>query len=151
MTTDDFEALGIPFPENVSTPSHGALQDTLGVHLQGIRLGDILLTVCSCEQWTDQAYNIKTRTDRIPGNEWLGYDATNPPADDPTTPATAASPPARPTGTGTARCAASTTPVADHAIQPLSARARSTTPPAGTTRPVASSAAACRPSPSRPT
>ncbi|MFL5845723.1 MAG: hypothetical protein ACJ762_13635 [Solirubrobacteraceae bacterium] len=84
VTTDDFEALGIPFPENISTPSHGLLQDTLGVHLQGIRLGDILLTVCSCEQWTDQAYNIKTRTDRIPGNEWLGYDATNPPADDKT-------------------------------------------------------------------
>jgi hypothetical protein len=82
ITSDDFEALGIPFPENVSTPSLGLLEDTAGVHLQAIRLGDILLTVCSCEQWTDQAYNIKTRTDRIPGNEWLGYDATDPPADD---------------------------------------------------------------------
>jgi hypothetical protein len=84
VTSDDFEALGIPFPENISTPSHAALEDTVGVHLQGIRLGDILLTVCSCEQWTDQAYNIKTRTDRITGNEWLGYDATDPPADDKT-------------------------------------------------------------------
>jgi hypothetical protein len=84
VSSDDFEALGIPFPENVSTPSHGALEDTYGVHLQAIRLGDLLLTVCSCEQWTDQAYNIKTRTDRIPDNEWLGFDPTNPPADDKT-------------------------------------------------------------------
>ena len=82
VTTDTFEALGIPFPENVSTPSNAALEDTYGVHLQAIRLGDLLLTICSCEQWTDQAYNIKTRTDRVPGNEWLGYDATNAPADD---------------------------------------------------------------------
>ena len=29
--------------------------------MQGIRLGDLLITVCSCEQWTDQAYDIKTR------------------------------------------------------------------------------------------
>ncbi|HEX8122763.1 MAG TPA: hypothetical protein VF549_16025 [Solirubrobacteraceae bacterium] len=84
VSSDDFEALGIPFPENVSTPSHGALEDTFGVHLQAIRLGDLLLTVCSCEQWTDQAYNIKTRTDRIPNNEWLGFDPTSPPADDKT-------------------------------------------------------------------
>src|SRR3954447_4390301 len=82
VTTDDFEQLGIPVPENISTPSHGALEDTLGVHLQGFRFGDILFTVCSCEQWTDQAYNIKTRTDTVPGNEWLGYDSTNAPADD---------------------------------------------------------------------
>lgn len=82
ITTDDFEKLGIPFPENFSTPSHGALEDTYGVHLQAIRLGDILLTVCACEQWTDQAYNIKTRTDTVPGNEWLGYDSTAAPADD---------------------------------------------------------------------
>src|SRR4051794_9397187 len=82
ITSDDFESLGIPFPENFSTPSTGALEDTIGVHVQGIRLGDIFISVCSCEQWTDQAYNIKTRTDKITGNEWLGYDATHPPADD---------------------------------------------------------------------
>jgi hypothetical protein len=83
ITTDTFEQLGIPIPENFSTPSHGALEDTIGVHMQGIRLGDLLITVCSCEQWTDQAYDIKTRLDTIPGNQWLGYDAANPPADDP--------------------------------------------------------------------
>ena len=76
LSTDTFEALGIPIPENYSAPSHGALEDTLGVHMQAFRLGDILFTVCSCEQWVEQAYNIKTRTDTKPGNEWLGYDPT---------------------------------------------------------------------------
>jgi hypothetical protein len=76
ITTDDFEALGIPVPENYSAPSFTGLEDTLGVHMQAFRLGDILFSVCSCEQWVDQAYNIKTRTDTVPGNEWLGFDWT---------------------------------------------------------------------------
>jgi hypothetical protein len=81
LTTDDFEALGIPIPENYSAPSYSGLEDTLGVHMQAFRLGDILFTVCSCEQWADQAFNIKTRTDTTPGNEYLGYDPTSPDAD----------------------------------------------------------------------
>src|SRR3954467_6253086 len=76
ISTDTFEALGIPIPENYSAPSNGALEDTVGVHMQAFRLGDILFTVCSCEQWVEQSYNIKTRTDTQPGNEWLGYDPT---------------------------------------------------------------------------
>jgi hypothetical protein len=76
IDTDTFEALGIPVPENYSFPSTEALEDTLGLHLQAFRLGDILFTVCACEQWVDQAYNIKTRTDKQPGNEWLGFDPT---------------------------------------------------------------------------
>src|SRR4051795_4405958 len=76
LSTDTFESLGIPIPENYSFPSQGALEDTLGVHMQAFRLGDILFTVCSCEQWVEQSYNIKTRTDTQPGNEWLGYDPT---------------------------------------------------------------------------
>jgi hypothetical protein len=81
ISTDTFEALGIPVPENYSVPSNGALEDTTGVHMQAFRLGDILFTVCSCEQWVEQSYNIKTRTDTEPGNEWLGYDPTSPAAD----------------------------------------------------------------------
>ncbi|HEY1359673.1 MAG TPA: hypothetical protein VGF21_15320 [Thermoleophilaceae bacterium] len=81
LSTDDFESLGVPIPENYSAPSTTGLEDTLGVHMQAIRLGDILLTVCSCEQWVDQSYNIKTRTDTKPGNEYVGYDATSPDAD----------------------------------------------------------------------
>ena len=81
ITTDTFEQLGIPIPENYSVPSTGAVQDTFGAHLQAIRLGDILLTVCSCEQWADQSFNMKTRTDTVAGNEWKGYDPTAPDAD----------------------------------------------------------------------
>lgn len=81
ITTDTFEELGIPIPENYSVPSTGAVQDTFGAHLQAIRLGDILLTVCSCEQWADQSFNMKTRTDTVAGNEWKGYDPTAPDAD----------------------------------------------------------------------
>jgi hypothetical protein len=74
LSTDDFQALGVPVPENYSAPSYTGLQEDIDVHLQAIRLGDILLTACSCEQWFDQSANIETRTDRIVGNEHLGYD-----------------------------------------------------------------------------
>ena len=74
LDTGDFEKLGIPLPSNYSAPSYGALQETVGVHLQGFRIGDIFFPICSCEQWKDQSRNIQTRTDKVPGNEWLGYD-----------------------------------------------------------------------------
>ena len=41
-------------PENVSAPSYAALQEDVNVHLQAFRIGDILFTACSCEQWKDQ-------------------------------------------------------------------------------------------------
>src|SRR5439155_277265 len=81
VSTDTFEALGIPIPENYSAPSTIGLEDTVGVHMQAFRLGGILFTVCSCEQWVEQSYNVKTRTDRVSGNEYVGYDATSPNAD----------------------------------------------------------------------
>jgi hypothetical protein len=82
VSTDTFESLGIPIPENYSAPSQFGLEDTNGVHMQAFRFGSqILFTVCSCEQWVEQSYNIKTRTDTVPGNEYLGYDATSPKAD----------------------------------------------------------------------
>jgi hypothetical protein len=74
ISTDDFQRLGIPLPENYSAPSYTGLAEDVSVHLQAFRLGDILVTVCSCEQWKDQALDIKTRTDRISGNQYIGYD-----------------------------------------------------------------------------
>jgi hypothetical protein len=71
---DTLQAAGIPVPENVSAPSYASLQEDMNVHLQAFRIGDILFTVCSCEQWKDQSENIRTRTDREAGNEYLGYD-----------------------------------------------------------------------------
>ena len=74
LTTDDFQRLGIPVPENYSAPSYTGLQEDINIHLQAFRIGEILFTVCSCEQWADQSRNIRTRTDRIPNNEHIGYD-----------------------------------------------------------------------------
>jgi hypothetical protein len=77
LTTDDFTRLGIPVPSNYSAPSYTGLEEDIDVHLQAFRIGDILFTVCSCEQWFDQAKNIKTRTDRVAGDEYLGWDWKN--------------------------------------------------------------------------
>jgi Neutral/alkaline non-lysosomal ceramidase, N-terminal len=74
LTTDTIQELGLPVPENYSAPAYTGLEEDVSVHLQAFRIGDILFTVCSCEQWADQAKNIKTRTDRVQGNEWVGYD-----------------------------------------------------------------------------
>ena len=74
VSTDDFQALGIPLPENYSAPSYTGLAEDVSVHLQAFRLGEILFTVCSCEQWYDQSRNIKTRTDLEQGNAYNGYD-----------------------------------------------------------------------------
>ena len=73
LSTDDFQAAGIPIPENYSAPSYTGLEEDIDIHLQAVRIGPILLTMCSCEQWFDQSANIETRTDRIAGNEHLGY------------------------------------------------------------------------------
>jgi hypothetical protein len=105
LTTDDFQALGIPVPENYSAPSYTGLQEDINVHLQGIRLGEIYMPVCSCEQWFDQSKNIETRTDKVPDNEWLGYDWTTgerctPNGDGTYTPYTTP----EPSGTGTWTC-----------------------------------------------
>src|SRR3954452_14333688 len=119
IDTDTFEALGIPIPENYSAPSYGALEDEFGVHMQAVRLGPILFTVCSCEQWVEQSYNIKTRTDEVPGNEWLGYDATSPDAD-PTEKCTKNGDGTYSddgTGTGTWTCSTGGNKISDHLIQ----------------------------------
>jgi hypothetical protein len=74
LSTDDLQSRGIPLPENYSAPSYTGLAEDVSVHLQAFRLGDILFTVCSCEQWFDQSRNIKSRTDAEQGNIWRGYD-----------------------------------------------------------------------------
>ncbi len=74
LTTDTFQRAGIPVPENYGAPGYTGLEESLGIHLQAFRMGDMLFTICSCEQWKDQSYNIKTRTDRVAADEHLGYD-----------------------------------------------------------------------------
>jgi hypothetical protein len=74
VTTDTIQQHGIPVPENYSAPAYTGLEENVSVHLQAFKIGDILFTVCSCEQWADQSKNIKTRTDRRAGNQWVGFD-----------------------------------------------------------------------------
>jgi hypothetical protein len=74
VSTDTLQEHGIPVPENYSAPGYTGLEEDVSVHLQAFRLGDMLFTVCSCEQWFDQSRNIETRTDRTTGNMHLGYD-----------------------------------------------------------------------------
>jgi hypothetical protein len=74
LHTDDFQSLGIPVPENYSAPAYTGLEEDINVHLQAFRIGEILFTACSCEQWSDQSANIETRTDKKANNEYLGVD-----------------------------------------------------------------------------
>jgi hypothetical protein len=74
LSTDDFQSRGIPVPENYSAPSYTGLQEDVSVHLQAIKLGDILFPICSCEQWFDQSEFIETSTNRTQGDQYLGYD-----------------------------------------------------------------------------
>ncbi|HEV3228283.1 MAG TPA: neutral/alkaline non-lysosomal ceramidase N-terminal domain-containing protein, partial [Solirubrobacteraceae bacterium] len=78
VSTGQLEQAGIPIPENYSAPSYTGLEENVDVHLQALRIGDILLTVCSCEQWKDQSANIKSRTDQTSNNEYWGFDWTDP-------------------------------------------------------------------------
>jgi hypothetical protein len=73
VSTDTLQQYGIPVPENLSVPSYTGLQENVNVHLQALRIGDILLTMCSCEQWADQSLNIKSRTNLAQGDEHYGY------------------------------------------------------------------------------
>ena len=73
LNTDTLQALGIPVPENYSAPAYTGLEEDLGVHLQVLRLGDILMTMCSCEQWIEQSENIESRTNTERGDLANGY------------------------------------------------------------------------------
>ena len=78
LVIQQLKGAGIPVPDNYGVPSYTGLQEDIDVHLQGFRIGDIFFPVCSCEQWADQSFNLKARTDKTAGNETqghnLGYD-----------------------------------------------------------------------------
>ncbi len=74
FTYNELKKAGIPLPDNYGAPSYGGLQETFQVHLQAVRLGGVGITVCPCEQWSDQSRNIKTRLDKTPDNQWVGFD-----------------------------------------------------------------------------
>lgn len=77
---------GTPVPEHYDAPSFGTVEENLRIHLQAVRLGDVLLASCSCEPQVDLILNLKSRTDDQTDNIWDGYpwdqfcdaDATDP-------------------------------------------------------------------------
>ncbi len=83
VSAQDLRDAGIPVPGNLSAPSYAALEEDVSVHLQAFRLGEILFTICSCEQWADQSRNIKSRTNAAQGDQYLGYDWSKPDRDSP--------------------------------------------------------------------
>ena len=76
---------GVPVPDNYGPPSAGVVQESLTMHLQAIRIGEVLLGTCPCEPVTDMALNFKTRTDAAAGNQHLGHEWPCEPTDDPDT------------------------------------------------------------------
>lgn len=65
---------GVPIPESYSAAKLTAVEETNTVHLMAIRLGDIVATICPCEQFTDTALNIESRLDKVAGNIYKGFD-----------------------------------------------------------------------------
>lgn len=70
------KAAGVPIPESYSPTALTAVEETAAIHLQAVKLGDIGITVCPCEMFTDTALNIETRIDAVDDNLWLGWDWT---------------------------------------------------------------------------
>ena len=73
---DQLKEAGVPIPESYSGTKLTAVEETAAVHLMALKLGDIGITVCPCEQFTDTALNIESRIDRTEDNLWLGFDWT---------------------------------------------------------------------------
>lgn len=75
--------LGIPLPQSISTPSYAILEEQATVPIQVFKLGDVAVTFCPCEQFTDPALNVISRLNRVAGDfhtgwDWdLGYAADN--------------------------------------------------------------------------
>jgi hypothetical protein len=76
LVVDSLEAHGIPVPDHYDAPSAGAVQENARLRLQAFRVGEVLMASCACEPQVDMILNLKTRTDQIADNMWLGYDWT---------------------------------------------------------------------------
>lgn len=76
LVAENMRQHGIPVPENYDVPAHMAVEENVRLHLQAVRLGEVLLASCACESQVDLILNIETRTDKVAGNQWDGYDWT---------------------------------------------------------------------------
>jgi hypothetical protein len=64
---------GIPVPDQYDAPAFMGVEENLRIHLQAVRLGDVLLASCSCEAQVDLILNLKSRTDTVKGDIFDGY------------------------------------------------------------------------------
>lgn len=72
--TDQLLDLGVPLPTSISGPSLLVLEEQDVVPVQTFKLGDVALTFCPCEQFTDTALNIISRLNRVPEDLHEGWD-----------------------------------------------------------------------------
>ena len=70
---ETLKADGVPVPEHYDAPSFGTVEENLRIHLQAVRLGDVLLASCSCEPQVDLILNLESRTNDRTGDIWDGY------------------------------------------------------------------------------
>ncbi|HJR46244.1 MAG TPA: hypothetical protein VJ927_11635 [Actinomycetota bacterium] len=118
---DQLKEAGVPIPDSYSATKLTAVEETAAVHLMAVKLGDIGITVCPCEQFTDTALNIQSRIDRVANNLWVGFDWTK-------TKTPAGRDFCTPNGDGTWTCAdprnpsSDLPPIDDHAYQRMRAQ-----------------------------
>ena len=71
---DQLKAAGVPIPDSYTATTLGGVEETAAVHVMAMRIGDLGVTFCPCEQFTDTALNVQTRLDDIADNVWIGWD-----------------------------------------------------------------------------
>ncbi len=72
--TDNLLELGVPLPTSLSGPSLMVLEEQDVVPIQSFKLGDVAVTFCPCEQFTDTALNIISRLNRVAEDFHTGWD-----------------------------------------------------------------------------
>jgi hypothetical protein len=68
---------GLPIPANYDATSFGTVEENARLKLQAVRLGSVLLASCACEPQSDLIKALETRTDRVQGNKWNGFDVAS--------------------------------------------------------------------------
>lgn len=68
------KAEGVPVPDHYSAPGVGIVEENLRLHLQTVRLGDVLLASCACEPQSDLVLNLESRLNRTAGDIYDGFD-----------------------------------------------------------------------------
>jgi hypothetical protein len=71
---ETMRAEGIPVPDDYAPTSFGTVEENARLHLQAVRLGEVLLASCACEAQVDLVKNFESRANRVEGDIYDGYD-----------------------------------------------------------------------------